>query len=153
MCRKLITKRLLLRLTTESTFIFNVKCHIQTKFCTLEGPLSVVFSDIYIRKPEKEAILLPRKPKLYQRFVETIFTRRETNVPVQLLELFNNYHPKIKLKYEIDPEKFLGNGSTTNKEHQRVTKLTPHCSSSISKKYKRNVYLQTSTEKKNANSG
>ena len=45
------------------------------------GPLPVVFSDIYMTKLEKEAILPPRKPKLYKRSVDDIFRRRKTNVP------------------------------------------------------------------------
>ena len=32
-----------------------------------------VFSDIYMTKVEKDAILPPRKPKLYKRFVDDIF--------------------------------------------------------------------------------
>ena len=70
-------------------------------------------------KLEKDAILPPRKPKLYKRFVDNIFTRRKANVPDQLLEFLNNYHPIIKLTDEINPEKFLdtkicyNNGSVT----------------------------------------
>ena len=70
-------------------------------------------------KLEKDAILPPRKPKLHKRFVDDIFTRRKANVPDQLLEFLNNYHPIIKLTYEINPEKFLdtkicyNNGSVT----------------------------------------
>ena len=45
-CSKLIFKRLLLKLTIESTFIFNTKCYKQTDGCIMGGPLSVVFSDI-----------------------------------------------------------------------------------------------------------
>ena len=104
---KLIFKRLLLKLTTESTFIFNTKCYKQTDGSIMGGPLSVVFSDIYMTKIEKDAILPPRKPKLYKRFVGDIFKRRKTNVPDQLLKFFNNYHPNIKLTYEINQVKFL----------------------------------------------
>ena len=57
MCIKLIFKRLLLKLITESTFIFNIKYYKQTDGCTMGGPLSVVFSDIYLTKLEKDAIL------------------------------------------------------------------------------------------------
>ena len=77
MCGKLILKRLLLKLTTESTFIFNIKYYKETDSCTMGGPISVVFSDIYMIKLEKDAILLPRKPKLYKFFVGEIFTRRK----------------------------------------------------------------------------
>ena len=75
-CSKLIFKRLLLKLTTESTFIFNIKYYKQTDGCTMGRLLSVVLSDIYMTKLEKDAILTPRKPKLYKRFVHDIFTRQ-----------------------------------------------------------------------------
>ena len=113
MCSKLIFKRLILKLTTKSTFQYYKQA-----------------SDIYMTKLEKDAILPPRKPKLYKRYVDDIFIRRKTNVPDQLLELLNNYHPNIKLTFEIIPEKFLdtkicyNNNSITTKVHQRVTKLT-----------------------------
>ena len=163
MCSKLISKRLLLKLTTESTFIFSIKYYKQTDGCTMGGPLSIVFSDIYMTKLEKGAILPPRKQKLYKRFVDDIFTRRKTNVPDQLLEFLINYHPNIELTYEVNPEKFLdtksyNNSSNTNKVHRRVTKLTPHWSSSIPKDTSEmeftenyvelNVYRQTSITKR-----
>ena len=59
------------------------------------GPLSVVFSDIYMTKLEKDAILPPRKPILYKRFVDDIFTRRKLMSLNQLLEFLNNYHLNI----------------------------------------------------------
>ena len=123
MYSKLTFKRLLLKLTPESAFIFNMKYHKQTDGCTKGGPLSVLFSDIYMIKLEKDVILPPRQPKLYKRFVDNIFTRRETNVPDQLLEFLHNYHPNIKLTNEINPKKFLdpkicyNNRSITNKVH------------------------------------
>ena len=75
-CSKLIFKRLLLKLTTESAFIFNIKYYKQTDGCTIGRLLSVVLSDIYVTKLEKDAILTPRKPKLYKRFVHDIFARQ-----------------------------------------------------------------------------
>ena len=56
MCKKLIFKRLLLKLTTESTFIFDTKLYRQIDGCTMGGPLSVVFSDIFMTKMEKDAL-------------------------------------------------------------------------------------------------
>ena len=100
MYSKLIFKRLLLKLTTESTLIFNIKYYKQTDGCIMRGPLSVVLSDIYMTRIEKDAILPPKKTKLYKRFVGDIFTRCKTNVPDELLEFLNNYHPNIKLTYE-----------------------------------------------------
>ena len=107
MYHKLIFKHLLLKLTTESTFIFNIKYYKQTDGCTMGRPLWVVFSDIYMTKPEKDTILPLRKPKLYKPFVKDIFTIRKSNVLGQLLEFLNNCHPNIKLTYEINLETFL----------------------------------------------
>ena len=84
-------------------------------------------------------------PAGYKRFFNEIFRRRKTDIPDQALKLLNNCHPNIKLTYEINPEKFLdtnicyNNSSITTKVHQRVTKLTPHWSSNIPKRYKRNA--------------
>ena len=47
-CSKLIFKRLLLKLTTENTFMFTSSFYKQIDGCTMVGPLSVIFSDIYI---------------------------------------------------------------------------------------------------------
>ena len=47
-CSKLIFKRLLLILTKENTFMFTSEFYKQTDGCTMDGPLSVIFSDIYI---------------------------------------------------------------------------------------------------------
>ena len=47
-CSKIIFKRLLLKLTTENTFMFTSNFYKQTDGCRMGGPLSVIFSDIYI---------------------------------------------------------------------------------------------------------
>ena len=47
-CLKLIFKRLLLKLTTENTFMFTSNFYKQIDGCAISGPLSVIFSDIYI---------------------------------------------------------------------------------------------------------
>ena len=94
-CSKVIFKYLLLKLTNESTFIFNTKYYKQTDGRIMGGPLSVVFSDIFMTKLEKGAILPPRKPKLCKSFVDDIFTRRKTNVPDQLLESLTTTTPTL----------------------------------------------------------
>ena len=45
---KLIFRRLLIKLATECTFKFNSRLLKQVNGCTMEGPLSVTFSDIYM---------------------------------------------------------------------------------------------------------
>ena len=47
-CSKLMFKRLLLKLTTENTFMFTSSFYKQIDGYTIGGPLSVIFSDIYI---------------------------------------------------------------------------------------------------------
>ena len=70
-CSKLIFKRLLLKLTTENTFMFTSSFYKQIDGCTMGGPLSVIFSDIYMTKTERE-VVNPSKPKFYKRFVDDI---------------------------------------------------------------------------------
>ena len=53
-CSKLIFKRLLIQLSTEVTFTFNSKFCKHTDGCTMVGPLSVTFSDIYMTKMERD---------------------------------------------------------------------------------------------------
>ena len=47
-------KRLLLKLTTENTFMLNSNFYKQIDGCAVGGPLSVIFSDICITKTEEE---------------------------------------------------------------------------------------------------
>ena len=51
-------KRLLLKLTTENTFTLNSNFYKQIDGCTMGGPLSVIFSDIYMTKTEEEVVKL-----------------------------------------------------------------------------------------------
>ena len=141
MCSRLIFKRLLLKLTTDSTFIFNTKFYKQVDGCTMGGPLSVTLSDIFMTKMENEALIPPRKPKFYKRFVDDIITRRLRNQPDVLLDFLNNYHQNIKLTCEINPEKFLDtklvkhNNIFTTEVFRKETKVTPHWSSQLQTKY------------------
>ena len=73
-CRKLIFKRLLIRLSTEVTFIVNSKFCKQTDGCTMDGPLSVTFSDIYMTKMEID-VVRPFNPIFYLRYVDDIYNQ------------------------------------------------------------------------------
>ena len=75
-CSKLIFKRLLLKLATECTYTFNHKFYKQIDGCTMRGPLSVTFSDIFMIKMESD-IVIPHKPLFYRRFVDDIYNRRK----------------------------------------------------------------------------
>ena len=105
-CSKLIFKRLLLKLATESTYIFQSQFYKQTDGCTMGGPLLVTFSNIYLTKLEKDQVK-PLKPKFYRRFVDDVISRRLKNTYDSLFEKLNNYHEKINFTIETNPKKFL----------------------------------------------
>ena len=102
---KLIFKRLLVKLTTENTFMFNSKFYKQVDGCSMRGPLSVIFSDIYMTKTERK-VVEPTKPQFYKRFVDDIINKRYKDQADNLFQALNSNHPKIKYTIE-DPDKFL----------------------------------------------
>ena len=55
-CSRLIMKRLLEKLTTQSTFIFQSRYYKQTDGCTMGGPLSVTFANIFLTKLENDIV-------------------------------------------------------------------------------------------------
>ena len=144
-CSKLIFKRLLLKLTTESTFIFNSKWYKQTDGCTMGGPLSVTFSDIFMTKLELEALQPPRERSFYKRYVDDIITKRNKEVPDNLFEYLNNYHERIKLTLEVNPTRFLDTKIILSEQEcktevfRKENKITPHWSTSVPKRFKRNA--------------
>ena len=72
------------------------------------GPLSVVFSDIYIYMTKTECeVVNPPKPKFYKRFADDIINRGNKNEPDDLFQKLNNNHPNIKYTVEVKPEIFL----------------------------------------------
>ena len=143
-CSRLIFKRLLLKLTTESTFIFHSQFYKQTDGCTMGGPLSVIFSNIFLTKLEKD-VVKPRKPRFYKRFVDDIIHRRLKDVPDKLFESMNSYHDRMKFTIEISPDKFLDtklvieNGIYTTEVYRKPMKYPVPWSSQIPKRYKRNT--------------
>ena len=97
-CLKLIFRRLLIKLATKCTFKFNSRFVKQVDGCTMGGPLSVPFSDIYMIKMEND-IVIPSKPIFYHRFLDDIYSRQTLGDNV-LFDQLNNYHPNIKLTIE-----------------------------------------------------
>ena len=95
----------------------------------MSGHLSVTLSDIWIVKMEND-IVIPHKPIFYKRHVDGIINRREKDEEDLLFKKLNNYHPKIKLKTEINPPKLLDTKNTIlNNEvitsvHRKESKLS-----------------------------
>ena len=141
-CRKSIFKKLLYKLTTESTFSATGKLRKQIDGISMGGTLSVTLSDCFMNKMEK-GIILPLKLKFYRRF----YRRRNKNEPDELFSKMNSYHPNIKLTNEINPSKFLDTKIARNKNkikcfsHHKDNKLPFHWKSAVPRNYKKNVIV------------
>ena len=104
---RLIFKRLLLKLKTENTYMFNSKFYKQSGGCTMGGPwVSVTFSNIYLTKLERRKGRTT-KPLFYKCFVDDVINRRKKNAPDSPLTSLNCYHPNINFPFEVNPSKFL----------------------------------------------
>ena len=123
LCSKLIFKRLLLKLTIENTFMLNSKFYKQVDGCSMGGPLSVIFSDIYMTKTERK-VVQPTKPQFYKRFID-IINKRYKDQPDNLFQALISNHPKVKYTIEVDPDKYLDtkiiqeNGIVTTEVNQK----------------------------------
>ena len=69
----------MLKSVTESVYIFQSHFYKQTDGCTMSGPMSVTFSNIYLTKLEKDQVK-PPKPKFFCRFVDYVLSRRLKNM-------------------------------------------------------------------------
>ena len=144
LCSRLIVKRLLLKLTTESTYMFNSKFFKQSDGCTMGDPLSVTFSNIYLTKLEIDKVR-PTKGLFYKRFVDNVMNRRKENTPDSLLTLLNCYHPNINFIVQVNPSKFLDcsikifNGKVKTSVYRKPDKMPVHWTSKVRKRYKRNA--------------
>ena len=143
-CTKLIFTRLLTKLTSENTFVFNSTFYKQIDGCTMGGPLSVILSDICMTKIEKE-IVVPTNPPFYHRYVDDIINKRRTDQPDTLFEALNK-HPKLNFTCEVNPTKFLDtkitrlpDNSFNTAVHRKSTKFPAHWTSQAPKRYKRNA--------------
>ena len=70
------------------------------------GPISVVFSDIYMCKMEED-VVKPWKPIFHKRYVEDTYGKRKRNESDTLFDALNSYHPNIKFTLEWNPKRFL----------------------------------------------
>ena len=107
------------------------------------GPISVVFSDIFMCKMELD-VVVPAKPIFYKRYVDDTYVQRKKNDVEKLFEEPNSYNENIELTLEVISTKFLDRELVKeNREITQVfsksTKLRVHWSSKIPVTYKRNA--------------
>ena len=105
-CKKSIFVKLLKKLTQECVFTINNRLIKQVDGCPMGGPISVVFSDIYVCKMEED-VVITANPIFYKRYVDDTYVRRKKHETDKLFIDLNSYHENIKLTLEINPNKFL----------------------------------------------
>ena len=66
------------------------------------GPVSVVFSDIFMCKMGED-VVVPVKPIFYKRYVDDTYIRKKKNVNDKEFQNLNCYHINIKLTLEENP--------------------------------------------------
>ena len=132
-CSKLIMKCLLLKLTTENTFMLNSNFYKEIDSCTMGGPLSVIFSDICMTKTE--VVVKRTYPRFYKRFVNDIVSKKKKHQADLLFENLNNQNPNIKYPIEAMPQRF----QFKTKVHRNERKLPVHWTSKIPKRYTQNA--------------
>ena len=93
-------------MTKESDFSGNNWLIKQIYGCPMGGPISVVFSDLYMCKM-KEDVVKPLKPRFYKRYVDDTYVKRKCNESDTLFDALNSYHANIKFTLEQNPERFL----------------------------------------------
>ena len=100
------------------------------------GPVSVVFSDIFMCKMEED-VVVPAKPIFYKGYVDDTYTRRKKNVKDELFQNLNCYHTNIKLTLEENPRKFLDteiirkSNTISTQVFTRLTKFPVHWKSQL----------------------
>ena len=143
-CKRSIMRKLLMKLTTEGTFMFNNEFYKQKDGCTMGGPLSVILSNIFMTMMEDE-VVAPIDPEFYRRFVDDIINKRIIGQPDYLLEKLQTYHPNIRFTVEVNPKKFLDTEMTFHHGHcvtnvyRKPNKLPVSWTSQVPKRYKRNA--------------
>ena len=68
--------------------MLNSKFYKQVDICSMGGPLSVIFSDIYMTKTDIK-VIGPTKPQFYKRFVDDIINKRYKDQPDNLFHALN----------------------------------------------------------------
>ena len=113
-CKKSIFKKPLYKLTMECTFSATGKLWKQVDGVSMGGTLSVILSDCFMNKMERN-IVLPLKPKFYRRFVDDTYRRKKKNESDELFSKMNSHHANINLTIQINPSKFVDTKIVRNK--------------------------------------
>ena len=98
-------------------------------------------------KLDSNCLKCTTKQKLCKHYLDDCFVRRKKNEPDHLFSKINSLHEKCGFTIEIDPVKLdtkliKENGTHSTAVHYKVTKITPHWTSAVPERYKRNTIEQ-----------
>ena len=103
------------------------------------GPISVVFSDIFMCKMELD-VVVPAKPTFCKHYVNDMYIRRMKNDVDKLFEELNSYNENITLEVNtkkfLDTEFIIEKGEITTQLFTKSTKLPFHWSSKLPVRYR-----------------
>ena len=85
------------------------------------GPISVVFSDIYMCKVEED-VVKPLKLIFYKLYVDNTYVKRKRNEADTLFDALNSYNPNVKFTLEQNPSRFLDT-QIIKEKHQIKTQV------------------------------
>lgn len=93
-----------INLILNSTFFtFNEKTYQQVDGSPMGSPVSPPFSEIVLRDLENECLKkLPFKVHKYYRYVDDVFCIVPKDQIDTILDVFNNYHPRLSFTHEIE---------------------------------------------------
>ena len=135
MCKESIFRNLLYKLSSQCVFSVNNQLIKQIDGCPMGGPISVVFSDIFMNKMERD-IVIPIASNLYKRCVDDTFAKRKKNKPDDLYNALNNYHPNLNLTVEVNPKRFLDTEIISNGNRFETKVFHKDWSSAVPKRHK-----------------
>ena len=123
-------KRSIFYKTTKETdsrmcvFSFKNRFIKQVDGCLMGKPISVVFSDVYVCKVEKDMVI-PANPIFYNRYVNGTYVRTKKHETDKLFIDLNSYHENIKLTLETNPNKFLDTEIVSTDQGIKMQKKLP----------------------------
>ena len=145
-CKKLIFKRLLERLTSGCTFSANGKLVKQRDGCPIGGNFSMCMAGICMTKCIRE-VVKPHHPQFFCLYVDDIYARRKRGDNDELGNALNNFHPNLNFTVENEPDKFLDcefkkddeTRTFSTRVFHKPNKFPMHWSSQSPRRYKRNA--------------
>ena len=147
-CKKLIFKRLLQRLTSGCVFSANGKLIRQRNGCAIGGNFSGTMAGICMTKCMRD-IIKPLNLPFFKLYVDDGYCRQKIEENGNsVLNALNNFHPRLKFTVEEEPSRFLdskiilnASRSISTEAFKKPNKYPQHWSSQVPRRYKKNAII------------